>query len=145
MRRLVGDASVGRLATVAADGRPHLVPICFVLLGDTVYSAVDHKPKSTTRLRRLENLRDTGSACLLVDHYDSDWSRLWWIRLDGVGRVIPHDRDPDPGRLAHRRMVLASLADKYEQYAATPPAGPVMAIDITEWRGWSADGLDARP
>jgi PPOX class probable F420-dependent enzyme len=99
--------------------------------------------KTTTRLRRLENLRDTGSACLLVDHYDSDWSRLWWVRLDGVGRVIPDD--PDPGRLAHTRMVLASLADKYEQYAATPPTGPVLAIDITVWRGWSAYGLDARP
>lgn len=144
MRRLVVAAPVGRLATVAADGRPHLVPICYVLLGDTVYSPVDHKPKTTTRLRRLQNLRDTGSACLLVDQYDSDWSRLWWVRLDGRGRVIPADPDPDRGRDADRRLVLASLADKYEQYAARPPTGPVIAIDVTAWRGWSPHESDVR-
>lgn len=145
MRRLVAAASVGRLATVATDGRPHLVPICFVLLGDTIYSAIDHKPKSTTRLRRLQNLRDTGSACLLVDHYDADWSRLWWVRLDGVGRVVRAGPRPGSGPLAEGETALSALAQKYDQYAAAPPTGPVLALDITGWRGWSAEQRESQP
>jgi PPOX class probable F420-dependent enzyme len=132
MRLLVAAAAVGRLATVATNGRPHVVPICFSLVGDTVYSAVDDKPKSTTRLRRLQNLRDTGLASLLVDHYEADWSRLWWVRLDAVGRVLPEGTE--------RERAVATLAGKYDQYAAQPPAGPVLALDVTGWQGWSAGG-----
>src|SRR5690242_5550222 len=103
MRRLVENARVARLATVDAGGRPHLVPVCFVLgratgergdrpAGDRIYVAVDHKPKRGTELRRTANLRATGIACLLVDRYDEDWSLLWWVRLDGSGGEL-HDPD----------------------------------------------------
>ncbi|MGH3739430.1 MAG: TIGR03668 family PPOX class F420-dependent oxidoreductase, partial [Micromonosporaceae bacterium] len=93
MRRRVESARVARLATVSADGRPHIVPICFVLLGETVYTAVDQKPKRSRRLRRVANLEATGHASILIDEYAEDWSRLWWIRLDGPGRIVTDDSE----------------------------------------------------
>jgi PPOX class probable F420-dependent enzyme len=128
MRARVAGAQVGRLATVDPDGRPHLVPCCFVLAGDTIYSAVDGKPKSTTALRRLANLRANARAALLVDHYADDWSTLWWVRLDGDGRVL------DPG--AEQDRALSLLLAKYDQYRTVPLPGPVLAIDVTTWRAW---------
>lgn len=130
MRRLVDTARVARLATVDAAGDPHLVPVCFALLGDTAYSAVDAKPKRTTQLRRVANLRATGRCCLLVDRYSDDWSALWWVRLDGTGRIVD---DPDETARA-----LAALTARYPQYVAAPPGGPVLAVDVTRWTGWTA-------
>ncbi|MGH9111883.1 MAG: TIGR03668 family PPOX class F420-dependent oxidoreductase, partial [Acidimicrobiales bacterium] len=89
---------------------------------------VDAKPKSTLALRRLDNLRAHPAASLLVDHYSDDWRELWWVRLDGVGRVITSG--------AERDRAIALLTGKYAQYAATPPPGPVIALDVTAWRGW---------
>ncbi|MDZ5443484.1 TIGR03668 family PPOX class F420-dependent oxidoreductase [Micromonospora sp. 4G57] len=130
LRHRVGSARVARLATVGDDGRPHLVPVCFVLLGDVVYHAVDEKPKRHRRLRRLENIQATGYVCLLIDEYDEDWSRLWWVRLDGQGRLVA-DR-------AEEAAARAALADKYPQYVRQPPAGPVVAMRVTGWSAWSA-------
>ena len=127
-RSRVTAARVGRLATITTDGRPHLVPCCFALSGDTIYSAIDHKPKSTRRLRRLENLRGNANASLLVDHYADDWSTLWWIRADGTGRILDDSRE--------MAAATALLVAKYRQYRDDAPAGPVIAIDISTWRGW---------
>jgi PPOX class probable F420-dependent enzyme len=132
MRQLAEPARVGHLGTVSADGHPHVVPVCFVLIGEVAYTAVDHKPKRTTQLRRIDNLTATGHACLLIDQYGEDWSALWWVRLDGHGRVVE-----DPGEVVR---ALAGLRDKYPQYAETPPAGPVIALDVARWSGWSARG-----
>lgn len=134
MRRLASAARVARLATVDADGRPHLVPVCFVLSADRVHIAIDHKPKRGTELRRTANLRATGRASLLVDHYDEDWSRLWWVRLDGSGAPVD-----DP---AEAERAIDALAAKYPQYQADRPDGPVLAIDIDIYRGWTATSLD---
>jgi PPOX class probable F420-dependent enzyme len=130
LRNSVESARVAHLATVAADGRPHLVPVCFVLQGEVVYTAVDHKPKRSTRLRRIANIEATGHACLLVDHYSEDWTQLWWVRLDGRGRVVA-----DP---AEAERAVAALVGKYEQYAQRPPGDAVVAVDITGWQSWSA-------
>jgi PPOX class probable F420-dependent enzyme len=124
-------AMVARLATVRADGRPHVVPVCFAVDGDTVVSVVDAKPKRSQQLRRLDNVRAHGHAALLVDHYDADWSRLWWVRADGDARVI--DDGPE-----HTRAVDL-LAEKYEQYRATRPSGAVIVVEVGRWAGWSAD------
>ena len=123
-------ARVARLATIDPGGRPHLVPIVFAVEGDTLYSAVDRKPKRSRTLRRIENARERPDVTILVDHYDDDWSRLWWIRLRGRARVL------DDG--AERERALALLADKYPQYRDEPPDGPVLAVDITEVRDWAA-------
>lgn len=119
---------MGRLATVTADQRPHIVPCCFVLHGQTVLSAVDAKPKSTLFLRRLQNLLNNRSASLLVDHYAEDWSSLWWVRVDGNRRVI-HE-----GNAYERALTL--LAHKYEMYQRDQPPGPVIVLDIERWSTW---------
>jgi PPOX class probable F420-dependent enzyme len=113
MRARVAAARVARLATVTADGRPHVVPCCFALAADTVYSAVDAKPKTTLALRRLANVEANPAASLLVDHYDDDWSALWWVRLDGVARVVADQ--------AERGSAVARLAAKYRSTSARLP------------------------
>jgi PPOX class probable F420-dependent enzyme len=125
-------ARVARLATTDTDGRPHLVPIVFALEGDTLYSAVDRKPKRSQRLRRIENARARPHVTILVDHYEEDWARLWWIRLRGRARVL------DGGE--EREHALALLSKKYPQYRAEPPEGPVLAVDVSEVREWTSSG-----
>jgi PPOX class probable F420-dependent enzyme len=124
------SARVARLATTDPDGRPHLVPIVFALEGDTLYSAVDQKPKRSQRLRRIENARKRPDVTILVDDYDEDWARLWWIRLRGRARVLDEGEE--------REHALALLIDKYPQYRAQPPRGPVLAVDVTEVREWAS-------
>ena len=127
-RERFAAARVARLATADAAGRPHLVPIAFVVDGDHVYSTVDAKPKRTTSLRRLANVRENPAVAMLVDHYDdADWTALWWVRADGRGRVL----DPDEEEARH---AVELLAQRYPQQRAT---GAVLAIDIERWSGWS--------
>src|SRR3954467_6285648 len=118
-RARFAGARVARLASVGEDGRPHLVPIVFAVAGDTVYTAVDDvKPKATQRLRRLRNIAANPAVALLADHYDDDWSALWWVRADGTARLV----DPGAGEAERAR---ALLAERYAQYVADPPPGPV--------------------
>ncbi|MCP2166155.1 PPOX class probable F420-dependent enzyme, Rv0121 family [Goodfellowiella coeruleoviolacea] len=123
-------ARVAGLATVDAGGAPHLVPVTFAVAGEVVVTAVDHKPKRTTALRRLRDIAANARVSLLVDEYDDeDWTRLWWVRADGRARVLTDERDrADPVRW---------LCQKYPQYRDTPPAGPVIWIAVRTWRGWS--------
>jgi PPOX class probable F420-dependent enzyme len=122
-------ARVARLATADAAGRPHLVPIVFAVVDDQVYSAVDAKPKRTTALRRLANVRENPTVAMLVDHYDdADWTALWWVRADGLGRVL------DPGEPEAQRAI-ARLAQRYPQQRVS---GAVLAVDVKHWSGWSA-------
>lgn len=127
-RRLVREARVAHLATVTADVRPHVVPCCFVLENDVVFTAVDAKPKSTLELARLANIRANPAASVVVDCYDDDWSKLWWVRMDGTARIVVADDE--------RARALDMLAEKYEQYRRARPPGAVIAIDITGWRSW---------
>jgi PPOX class probable F420-dependent enzyme len=129
-RALFASAPVARLATVAADGAPHLVPVCFALTGDTVYTAVDGKPKRTSSLARLANIASEPRVALLADHYDDDWTRLWWARADGDARVVT---DTD-----ERAQAVANLAAVYPQYARDPPPGAVIRVAVRRFSGWSA-------
>ncbi len=132
-RRRFAAARVARLATADRSGRPHLVPLVFALDGDTVVSAVDHKPKRTTALRRLANIENNPQVAVLVDDYDEDWSRLWWARADGAARIL------DPVS-AQGEAAIDLLAARYPQYRSQRPHGPVLAIDVQRWSGWSASG-----
>ncbi|MGI9006211.1 MAG: TIGR03668 family PPOX class F420-dependent oxidoreductase [Streptosporangiaceae bacterium] len=129
-RGLLARARVARLATVAADGRPHLVPITFAVSGDRIVTAVDAKPKTTRSLRRLANIRANPLVAVLADHYDEDWSRLWWARADGVATIVD-----DQVAMAGPFGLLAS---RYPVYLISPPPGPVIVIRVTAWSGWSA-------
>ena len=124
------EARVARLASVTPDGAPHVVPVCFAIDGDTVYFAVDHKPKRTERLQRLENIAAEPRVALLADHYEDDWSRLWWARADGRAREVE-----DPGE---RKRALELLAERYPQYRERPPEGTVVAIAVDRWSDWCA-------
>jgi PPOX class probable F420-dependent enzyme len=131
-RARFGAAPVARLATVDQAGRPHLVPVTFDVDGDTVAFAIDHKPKRTTNLRRLRNIAANDRVCLLVDHYDDDWSQLWWVRADGRARIV------EDGEA--RERALTRLAERYRQYHDRPPQGPVILIAVESWTGWSSTG-----
>ena len=122
-------ARIGRLATVTAAGRPHIVPVCFALHDGVVYTAVDAKPKATTALARLDNIRASGRASLIVDHYEEDWTQLWWVRVEGPAEVL------------QSAPAIDALAAKYEQYREARPDGPVIAIAPERWRSWVASQL----
>lgn len=137
-RERFASARVARLATADAAGVPHLVPIAFVVSGDAIYSAVDAKRKRTRALRRLANVRENPAVSLLVDHWDEeDWERLWWVRADGVGRVL------DPTE-PEAQSVVELLRERYPRQQAI---GEVLAVDVRRWSGWAAadDGADSVP
>src|SRR2546423_4247316 len=127
-RRRLEEAHVARLATVDATGRPHVVPVTFAAEDDTLFFAVDAKPKRTADLKRLRNIAANPSVSLLVDHYEDDWSLLWWVRVDGTARVVSAGPDAD--------RAIDLLASKYEQYRRVRPPGPVIAISIDRMTGW---------
>lgn len=122
-------ARVARLATVSAAGVPHLVPVTFAVIGERVVFVVDDKPKSTTRLRRLDNIAAQPAVCLLADVYDDDWTRLWWARADGTATVLATDAE-----------AIDALAARYPAYVERRPNGPVVSIEVTAWTGWAAAG-----
>ena len=134
LRRRIARARVGHLAT--SDGRvPSVVPVCFVLVGETLYQAIDGKPKSVdaSRLRRVKNVRANPRAALLIDHYVEDWRRLWYVLLRGKARIV--DEGPEQQR------AIGALIKKYPQYRTTVPLAPdavVIAIDVRRLRHWRA-------
>ena len=125
-RQYLRAAERAFLATTGDDLRPHIVPVVFALTDDELVIAIDQKPKTTTHLRRLRNLAWNPRVAVLCDRYDADWSRLWWVRADGVARV--DEKNP---------AAVESLAAKYPQYRLDPPRGPVITVTIDGWSGWS--------
>ena len=130
-RRRLEEARVARLATADGSGKPHVVPVTFAIEDETVFFAVDAKPKRTTNLKRLRNMAANPSVSLLIDHYEEDWSRLWWVRVDGRARVLTDE--------AQAQHAVDLLAGKYEQYRKARPSGPVVAVAIESISGWSPD------
>jgi PPOX class probable F420-dependent enzyme len=133
LRRAAG-ARVGRIATVRPDGTPHVVPVVFAIVHSgghtTLYWVVDDKPKRSARLTRLDNLAANPASEVVVDAYDEDWSRLWWVRLHGRARLVDA---PD-----ERRAALDALGAKYAPYREHPPGGAVVGVDVDVVTSWSA-------
>jgi PPOX class probable F420-dependent enzyme len=127
-RRRFARGRVARLATVDEEGRPRVVPCCFVLAGEVVYSAVDEKPKRSPDLARLRDMATNPNVTLVVDHYDEDWDTVWWARVRGLARMATGDEEAQGVRL---------LRAKYPQYE-THQLARVVAVDLTEVRGWEA-------
>lgn len=126
-------ARVACLGTSGLRGRPHLVPVTFAPCRDgdaeVLVFAVDHKPKSTSELVRLANIRANPAVCLLVDRWSEDWSQLWWARADGTADVTED--------VEFRASALLALAARYPPYRGRPPEGPVVRIRVERWSGWS--------
>ncbi|MGH2429629.1 MAG: TIGR03668 family PPOX class F420-dependent oxidoreductase [Candidatus Limnocylindria bacterium] len=132
-RRRFGTARVARLGTAGADGSPHVVPIVFALDHDLVYSVVDAKPKASRKLQRLRHIEANPRVSLLVDEYDEDWARLWWVRADGTAHIV------DAG--AQRDRGIELLRAKYSQYADLPDAfGAAIVVRVERWASWSFRG-----
>ena len=127
-RARFAGARVARLATVRPDGAPHLVPVILVLEGGTAWLVVDEKPKRHRRLQRLANVRAEPRVSLLADHYDDEWERLWWVRADGVARIV--ETGPE------LRRAIGLLLERYPQERERPPQGPAIAVEITRWSWW---------
>jgi PPOX class probable F420-dependent enzyme len=128
--RLLEQGRVGRLATLDASGRASVVPIVYVLIGDELWSPIDGKPKRGGELARMRNIRRDPRVSVLVDHFDEDWQRLWWIQLRGLARV---ERAGPPA--------LAALVAKYPQYRTVPTSDGsdrILAIRIETRTGWCA-------
>ena len=108
--RLIDRIRVAHLATAGADYAPHVVPICFVLDGDTLYSVIDRKPKraAATELKRVRNIIANPRVSVLMDHYEEDWSRLWYVLIRGTASILHNGPEHD------RAIVL--LRQKYAQY-----------------------------
>ena len=130
--RRLAAARVAHLATVRADGRPHLVPIVFATGDDrTIYSIADPKPKSGLDLLRHRNIAANPSVSLLADAYDEAWDHLWWVRADGTGRVV----EDGPERDATIRLLRA----KYPQYESwTTPFGAATVIQVERITSWAS-------
>jgi PPOX class probable F420-dependent enzyme len=127
---MFAESPVAMLATVGPDAVPHIVPVVFAVHGDVVYTAVDAKRKSTRRLRRLANIEANPQVSLLVDHYENDWSQLWWVRADGVAAIHYSGEEMAAG--------YALLRRKYPQYQRIALDGPVVTVDVKRWSSWQA-------
>lgn len=129
-RQRFAQSPVLRLATVGSDGQPHLVPCTFALDGsERIVIGIDSKPKSSPNLRRLRNIARYPRVSLLVDHYSADWEQLWWARADGVATI-----ERSGGEHAEHWALLHA---KYPQYDGQDLDGPVIAVQVSSWSGWS--------
>lgn len=141
-QELIERWPVAQLATVRASGAPHQVPIVFARAADALWSSIDGKPKQGGLPLRIRNLRANPKLSLLLGHYDPDWTRLWWLRIDGTGEVCESE-PADPTTSA----ALAALRAKYPQYQQTPVVGsPALMIRIRPDRlsSWCADPARVR-
>jgi PPOX class probable F420-dependent enzyme len=129
-RRRFAAARIARLATVRADGRPHVVPIVFAVDGDTVYSIADPKPKRGMDLLRHRNIAANPAVSLLVDEYEESWERIWWVRADGTARVVEEGPERD--------TTIRLLRAKYAQYATwTEPFGAATVVGVDRLASWT--------
>lgn len=130
-RNRFASAPLAYLATADERSRPHLVATTFAAEGDRIVMAIDHKPKTTANLRRLRNIAVNPKAAVLVDHYEDDWSALWWVRADGAAEILEGERDCEEP--------IRALQAKYHQYRENRPIGPVIIVTVSRWTGWSGE------
>lgn len=137
VRAQLEAARHGYLSTASADANPHLQPVVFQIVGEAVYIAIDEKPKTTLRLRRLTNIEQNPRFALLVDRYDDDWSRLWWVLLRGPADVLwPSKWDANEAA-----RVIAALRTKYPQYESMAlEERPLLRLRPDRVTRWSASG-----
>ncbi len=130
----IRSARVGRMATVTPQLRPHVVPFVFAVVDEgeraVIYWAVDQKQKRSPSLLRVRNIEANPAVELVVDGYEEEWSKLWWVRCSGSGSVVVSDDE--------RSVALTALTYKYPQYADSPPTAAVIAIDVERLTWWES-------
>ncbi len=133
--KLLASVRVGHLATADTGGAPHVVPVCFAAQGQFIYSVLDQKPNRAplTRLRRVRNIQSNPQVTLLLDHYEEDWTRLWYLMITGTAELLADGPE--------RVSAIALLRDKYRQYRDMDiDANPVIKITGLKVVSW---GLNA--
>jgi PPOX class probable F420-dependent enzyme len=128
---LLAAERVARLAFVDDEDRPRVLPVTYAVLGESVWSAIDEKPKRAAEPARLRYLRRRPEAALCVDRYSDDWSRLAWVQLLGRIHVLPAAEHPAP---------LEALAARYEPYRERTPPGPLLRLSVDRALSWRATG-----
>jgi PPOX class probable F420-dependent enzyme len=118
---------VGHLATADRSASPHLVPVCFAVLGDRLYSSIDQKPKRGGLLKRLRNIAENPRVVILADRYEEDWSRLGWVMVHGIASILEDGPEWE--------KALDALAQRYSQYRSMT-LGTVIAVEILRARSW---------
>jgi PPOX class probable F420-dependent enzyme len=122
---------LGHLSTADASGRPHGVPVCFALLGQRIYIAIDEKPKRAAplELKRVRNIRENPPVALVVDRYDEDWSKLGYVLVQGTATLLESGEE-------HRRAIRL-LRERYPQYRSMALEGrPIIAIQVERVTAW---------
>ena len=130
-RGFIASARSATLGTIAPDGRPRLVPICLVLIGDVLYMPIDEKPKTSdlSSLARIRDIERRADVSVLVDRWDEDWRRLAWLRCDGTASLTDNADE--------RAAAIAALREKYVQYASHDLEWrPLIRIAIERVRSW---------
>ena len=135
-RRFVETRRVGHLATADATGAPFLTPVCFGLIGDTLYITIDEKPKRRdVPLKRVRNILENPRTAFLVDRYDEDWSQLGYVMLRGPTEILDDGEEHDQAQ--------ALLRDRYPQYRTMNLADlPVIALRVARVASWGALSIE---
>ena len=129
--RLLATAHLGHLATADAAGAPHVVPVCYALKGHSIYSVLDQKPKraALARLRRVKNIQANPQVALVVDHYEEEWGRLWYILVTGHAELLLEGDQ--------RVEAIGMLREKYHQYEGMEiDPNPVIKITLARAVSW---------
>jgi len=129
-RHFLAARRVGHLATTGRNAEPHVVPVCFAIDGQTLYIAIDHKPKRTGgRLQRIANILANPQVCFIADRYDEDWARLGWVMLRGPAEILADGYEHDAAQVL--------LKKRYPQLAGMNLTGlPVIAMRIARASDW---------
>jgi PPOX class probable F420-dependent enzyme len=130
-RELLAAERVARLAFIDDEDRPRVLPVTYAVLGDSVWSAIDDKPKRAAEPARLRYLRRRPEAALCVDRYSDDWSRLAWVQLLGRIDILPAGESP---------AALKALSARYEPYRERTPPGPLLRLSVERALSWRATG-----
>ena len=136
---LINETRSARLATADSAGEPHLVPICFTYDGLHFYSVLDRKPKRTslTNLKRVRNIDSNPNVALMLDHYEEDWARLWYVLVTGTARLLRRGKE--------HRQAIAALREKYPQYRDMDiDQNPVIRITPKKVISWGDVSIEDR-
>jgi len=140
--QFIREHRVARLATVAENNTPTVIPICYVFDGQRVYSPIDEKPKSVAadQLKRVRNIKANPSVALVIDDYSENWNELKYVLVLGSAEIISPDND-----CAEHARAVQQLRDKYVQYLAMEiDKRPIIRILITRIKPWAPGRMETR-
>jgi PPOX class probable F420-dependent enzyme len=135
-RRFLDERRVGHLATADRGATPHVVPVCYAVVGESLYITIDAKPKRVAgrALKRMRNIAENPEVAVVVDRYDEDWSRLGWVMVRGRAEILSEGAEHDRAQ--------ALLRARYPQLAAMAiTAQPVIAVRIARSTSWGDTGV----